>query len=111
MPVWMRYTYWRQQLGLSLSLLIMPMMAIGFYAWALTGFSERTTPAVILDLLLTPLYIGVKVYTVRHLGRRAIFIAALFVPEILYANLLVIIFALSLITFFRGKDDGGWVHT
>ncbi|WP_199515148.1 glycosyltransferase family 2 protein [Nucisporomicrobium flavum] len=107
MPFHMRWTYWRQQVGLLLSAIVAAVYLIAL-AVSLIVFGDVdfrwywALPSVIL--------LAERVWSVWAMGWRARLYAATFVPEQLYTLLLTYIYAKALAAFVRG-DKGGWAAT
>jgi len=107
MPFHMRWTYWRQQLGLLVSAAVAALYLIAL-AVSLAVFHNVqfewywTLPSVLL--------LVERVWSVWAMGWRARIYAGLFLPEKLYTLLLTFTYARALIKFCRG-DKGSWIAT
>ena len=113
MPVWMRMIYWVQQIGLYFSLMIAPIIVFAFSVYMSFVAADATNPTVDmypLSLALLVVYLLVQVVTVWNQGWIARIVALLYVPEIVYAMLLLIFYAAALKTFFL-KREVKWQHT
>lgn len=107
LPAHLRWLYWRQQVGLVLSVLslalILTSMALGFLlhtSWA--GSPIWLIPPGIL--------FAERVATVWRMGAKQRLIAAALVPELLYSMFLVVTFASAFADFARGRK-GAWHAT
>lgn len=109
MPKWARLIYWRQQLGLMLSLILLPIMMTAFTLWGLTGFQTHYIFVTLFSFMI-PIYIFVQVSTIWKLGWKARLVALLYIPEIIYSMLLVIFFGAAVINFITNKNIE-WRHT
>jgi len=109
MPKWARFIYWRQQIGLLLSLILFPIMMIAFKLWMITGFQTHYIFVTIFSIII-PLYLFVQVITVWKLGWKARLVALLYIPEILYSILLIIFYGVALVNFIT-KKNVDWRHT
>ena len=107
MPFHMRWTYWRQQIGLFLSAAVAALYLLAL-AVSLAVFHDVqfkwywTVPSVLL--------VAERVWSVWTMGWRARTYAALFLPEQMYTLLLTFIYTKALIKFLRG-EKGSWVAT
>jgi len=107
MPFHMRWTYWRQQLGLFFSAVVAVLYLIALIV-SLALFHKVefrwlwTAPSVLL--------LAERVWSVWAMGWRARIYAALFLPEQLYTLLLTFIYLKALNSFVRRKK-GSWVAT
>jgi cellulose synthase/poly-beta-1,6-N-acetylglucosamine synthase-like glycosyltransferase len=107
MPFHMRWTYWRQQVGLLFSALVAAfyLVALAVSLAVLGGVDFQwywTLPSLIL--------LAERVWSVWAMGPRARLYAALFLPEQLYTLVLTFSYAKALLKFVRG-DKGAWVAT
>ena len=113
MPVWMRMIYWAQQVGLYFSLMIAPIIIFAFSVYMSFVTAHTTSPAADFypySLALLIVYLCVQVITVWNQGWKARIVALLYVPEIIYALLLLVFYAAALKTFLL-KKDVKWQHT
>jgi len=107
MPFHMRWTYWRQQVGLFLSAMMAALYLIGLTV-SLAVFREVhftwywSMPSLFL--------LAERVWSVWGMGWRARCYAALFLPEQFYTLLLTFIYSKALIKFLR-REKGSWVAT
>jgi biofilm PGA synthesis N-glycosyltransferase PgaC len=107
MPFHMRWTYWRQQVGLFVSSIVagLYLLMVGL-SLSLTGDIQWswwwTLPSVLL--------LVERVWSIWSMGWRARIYAALFVPEQVYTLLLTFIYSKAFLKFVRG-DRGSWIAT
>ena len=107
MPFHMRWTYWRQQLGLFASAVIAAMYVVALtVSLAVFGDVDIRWYWALPSLAL----LVERVWSVWGMGWRARIYAALFLPEQLYTLLLTLIYSRALVKFARG-DKGSWVAT
>jgi cellulose synthase/poly-beta-1,6-N-acetylglucosamine synthase-like glycosyltransferase len=107
MPFHMRWTYWRQQMGLLLSSLVAGAYLIALTVTLAMGGSVDfkwywTMPTVLL--------LVERVWSVWGMGWRARLYAGMFLPEQAYTLLLTYIYSRAFLKFVRG-DRGGWAAT
>lgn len=107
LPWYMRWVYWKQQIGLFFSLIFMVMIS----ATLIAGFFIYGSVEVTSWWLIP---IGVlafeRVKTVWPLGWKARLIALSIIPEQLYSIFLMLIYGLAFINFAVGKR-GKWHAT
>ena len=108
MPLWMRFVYWRQQIGLFLSLLVAPILLFAFIAWMATGDSMPSFWRIYLVIFIV--YLLVQVATVWKVGWKARIMALTIFPEIFYSYLLMYFYLVALISFLRNEENQ-WRHT
>ncbi len=105
MPWYMRWTYWRQQGGLAISL-----FAIVGYLILLCTMPSHYVMRIGLWTLVPLLILGLeRVVTVWRMGWRARLVAALVIPEQLYAIFLTATYSAALKDFTL-RRKGAW-HT
>lgn len=113
MPLWMRFIYWLQQIGLYLSLSLTPIILFAFVIWSIESIilsNSITGSYLLFGLMLFCVYVLVQVITVWNQGWKARLIALLYIPEIVYGIFLLIFYAGALWSFLLSKDSN-WVHT
>lgn len=106
LPWYLKWVYWKQQIGLGLSMIFTAVMVTMLILTAYLGVLE------INRLWITMLLIfGLeRTATVWQLGWKARLIAIFIIPEQVYSLLLTIIFSISLFNFCTGKK-GSWHAT
>ncbi len=107
MPGHMRWTYWRQQLGLFFSAVVAAvyLAALGVSIAFFGGVDFTWYWTIPTAILLVE-----RVWSVWAMGWRARLYAAAFLPEQLYTLLLTYIYARALVLFARGAR-GSWHAT
>lgn len=114
LPWHLRWTYWRQQFGLLLSVFVIVLMlaALGItitgYIGGFVGFSWPMF--LLIGVLPTVVHLIERVSSVWGMGKRARLIALAYFPEVLYSMILVAIYAIALSEVVRGKK-GAWHQT
>lgn len=106
LPWFMRWVYWKQQIGLFLSLII-TLMIITILITSVFFNSIQITP---LWLILLSAQSMERTATVWPLGWRARIIALAVIPEMIYSIILLIIFSIGLFNFIVDKK-GHWHAT
>ncbi len=106
LPWYMRWVYWKQQIGLCFSLIL-----------TLTIITIIITSVFLNALQITPLWLILlatqsmeRTATVWPLGWRARMIAMAVIPEMIYSIILIIIFGIGLFNFILNKR-GCWHAT
>lgn len=107
LPWYMRWVYWKQQIGLFLSLLVFLMLNTLLIVSYFTHGDITIT-----ELWLMPLGILAieRVVTVWALGWKARLIAVSIIPEQIYCIILLLIYGLAFRNFVIGKS-GDWHAT
>lgn len=106
LPWYLRWVYWRQQIGLFLSMIFLTLMLLTLLFCAIFGMLQITW----LWLLLLGMLAFERTATVWRLGVKARLIALCVIPEQLYSIFLVFVFGVSLSHFLTHKK-GGWHAT
>lgn len=107
LPWFMKWVYWKQQLGLLISLLaFFALMTLIVVSFAIVG-GITVTWFWLLPILLLAIE---RTKTVWSLGWKARFIAALVIPEQIYNMLLLLVFGLALKNFAFSRQ-GQWHST
>lgn len=107
LPVHLRWLYWRQQLGLCLSALTVTLILASLTLGLVLQTPWSWSP---LWLIPTAVLFLERVTTVWRMGVRQRIIAALLVPELLFALFLVGTFVMAFADFVRGRK-GTWRAT
>jgi biofilm PGA synthesis N-glycosyltransferase PgaC len=107
LPWHLRWTYWRQQVGLALSAAVTATYLVLLSAMLVQTGGIYFSP---WWLLPTVILVVERIWSVWRMGWRARLVAAAVVPEQLYTLLLLYIFARATLTFLRG-GKGTWVAT
>lgn len=107
MPLHMRWTYWRQQVGLFLSAIValvyVVALTVSLTVFGAVDFDWRwSLPSLLL--------LAERVWSVWGMGWKARLYAAAFIPEQLYTLLLTYIYSRAFWQFARGRK-GAWVAT
>ena len=113
MPVWMRFIYWLQQIGLYFSLALTPLVLFAFVTWSIEEIISKgfvTGSFLTVGVVLFCIYVFVQVITVWNQGWKARLLALAYIPEIVYGILLLVFYAGALWSFIL-KKDLHWVHT
>ncbi|AOT56537.1 cellulose synthase/poly-beta-1,6-N-acetylglucosamine synthase-like glycosyltransferase [Weissella soli] len=116
MPVWMRFIYWFQQIGLYMALAITPIILFAFITYIIrtimiTGtLTSLFTLNTIIALILFYAYIFVQVITVWDQGWMARLLAFFYIPDLVYGIFLLIFYAGALWTFITNKELS-WIQT
>ena len=106
LPWYLKWVYWKQQIGLSLAMLFLVVMLATLIVTAGLGILEINGLWIAMLLIL-----GIeRTATVWQLGWKARLIAISLIPEQFYSFLLTIIFGISLFHFYTGKK-GSWHAT
>lgn len=106
LPWYLKWVYWKQQIALSLSMLFVSAIILTLIIIACLGTLEITKLWIAMLLILG----FERTATVWQLGWKARIIAMTILPEQLYSFLLTIIFGISLVHFYTGKQ-GSWHAT
>ncbi len=106
LPWYLRWVYWRQQIGLLLSVLVLTLvMTAWISSIALHGVGFSGVLAGVMAL-----YLVERVVSVWRLGWRYRIIAAAYVPELCYSIFLLLIFTIAVGDQARGHQ-GSWHRT
>ncbi len=106
LPWYLRFTYWKQQIGLFLSLILLVMITMTIIINLLFNSLIITK----LWLVLLAMLAIERTATVWSLGWKARIIALTIIPEQIYSMLLIYIYGLSLINYLTNKK-GKWHKT
>lgn len=106
MPWYMKMVYWKQQIGLFVSVMAFFLYVILMYVLILSGGGITWSP---FWVSLTAIVIAERVYTVWGMGWKARLYATLLVEQ-MYSILLCAIFFVALLKCIVGKK-GHWVPT
>ncbi len=106
LPWYMRFVYWRQQIGLILSLIFLLMITSVF----IIGFAFNVLQVTSVWLIPLSILAIERTSTVWSLGWKPRIIAATIIIEQIYSVILILIFGLGLINFIVNKK-GSWYTT
>lgn len=106
MPWHLRWIYWRQQIGLALSIMTCAVVLVALVLNTLLGSGGMSWPFV----LLLGLHLFERIVTVWAMGWRYRLIALAYIPELLYALVLLGIYILAASDHVRGQK-GSWHAT
>ncbi len=106
LPWYLRWVYWRQQLGLLLSVFIFALV-VTTWVWSIAMGGTETSWGL---LALLGVYVSERVASVWSLGLRYRVIAATYVLELCYSIFLLFIFTMAARDQAMGRQ-GSWHHT
>lgn len=111
LPPHMRWIYWRQQIGLMVTVLALAVYVLALtLTLAMMAAGSGSTDFAPLWLLATLLFAAERTVTVWGMGWRSRIIAATVIPEYLYMVFLQLCLAVSIVQFTTGKK-GSWKAT